>query len=269
MRWDAEPNRRGLGGVTRMRPWSLASASVVAAVLSLTSPASAGPPFRTDDPEPLDYQHFEINLFSTGTQTTGGWSGALPALEVNYGALPNFTVHAIVPQGYAAPTGAGTGFALGDIELGTKYTFLTPGDDDWFPQAAVYPLIEVPAGNQKLGLSTGHAQIFLPLWLEKVFDPWTVYGGGGYWINPGVGNKNYSFVGVALWRKVTEAFNVGIELFHQTSPGDGVKESTGFNLGAIYDFSDNWHLLASAGTGLQNRSDTNQFSYYLAVRLTF
>ena len=158
---------------------------------------------------------------------------------------------------------------MGDIEVGAKYRFINPGEDDWFPQVAFFPLVEVPVGNQHLGLSTGHAQIFLPIWLQKEFEPWTVYGGGGYWINPGIGNKNWAFFGVALWRKVTEQFHVGVEVFHQTSSGDGIKESTGLNVGTTYDLSDAWHLLASAGTGIQNRPATNEFSYYVGLQLTF
>jgi hypothetical protein len=252
-----------------MRDWSLRSAGALAAVLLFISPAFAGPPFRTDDPEPVDFQHYEISMLSLGTATSGGWSGTLPGMEVNYGVLPDLQLHTIVPQDYTAPTGGRSGLALSDVELGAKYRFITPGEDDWFPQVAVFPTIEVPVGNQKLGFSTGHAQVFLPIWLQKDFDPWTIYGGGGYWINPGAGNKNYSFFGVALWRKVTEAFNVGVEVFHQTSSADGVKESTGFNVGTTYDLSDNWHLLSSVGTGIQNRSETNQFSYYLVLQLTF
>jgi hypothetical protein len=237
--------------------------------LLLATPAVAGPPFRTDDPETVDFQHFEMTAFSIGTKTAGGWSGSLPAYEVNYGALPNLQLHAIIQQGYSAPAGGRIGFAQGDVELGAKYRFIVPGDDDWFPQVGVFPTIEVPVGNQKLGFSTGHAQVFLPIWLQKDFDPWTVYGGGGYWINPGAGNKNYSFFGAALWRKVTGKLNIGVEVFHQTSSAAGIKESTGFNVGTTYDVSENWHLLASVGTGLQNRSETNQLSYYLALQLTF
>ena len=74
------------------------------------SSAFAGPPFRADDPEPVDYQQFELNLFSQGTRTTDGWSGFLPAFEANYGALPNLQLHAIIPQGYTAPDGGRTGF---------------------------------------------------------------------------------------------------------------------------------------------------------------
>jgi hypothetical protein len=241
----------------------------IAGALLLASPAFAGPPFRTDDPETVEFQHFEITLFSTGSKTIGGWNVVLPDLEVNYGALPNLQIHAIIPQGFTAPAGGRDGFAPGDVELGMKYRFLTPGQGDWFPQAGVFPVVEVPVGNQKLGFSTGHAQVFLPIWLEKDFGRWTIYGGGGYWINPGFRNRNYSFAGVALWRKLTDQLNLGIEVFHQTSSADGVKEGTGFNIGTTYDFSENWHLLASVGTGIQNQSTTNQFSYYLAVQLTF
>jgi hypothetical protein len=239
------------------------------AAMTLAVPALAGPPFRTDDPEPVDFKHFEITLATTGTQTTGGSSGTLPLYEVNYGVLPNLQLHAIVQQGFDAPSAGRTGFALGDLELGAKYRFITPGDNDWFPQVATFPIIEVPVGNQKLGFNTGHAQVFLPIWLQKDFGQWTTYGGGGYWINPGIGNKNYVFVGAALWRKVTDQFNLGIEIFHQTSSAAGLPDSTGFDAGTTYDFSDNWHLLCSVGTGIQNRSETNRFSWYLGLQLTF
>lgn len=249
--------------------WAWYGAAGVLTALLLTAPAVAGPPFRTDDPEPVDFQHFEITLLSLGTKTSGGWSGILPGLEVNYGVLPNLQLHAIVPQGFTAPDGGRTGFALGDIELGAKYRFIAPSEDDWFPQVAVFPTVEVPAGNQKLGFSTGHAQVFLPIWLQKEFGDWTAYGGGGYWINPGAGNRNFGFVGAALWRKVAEQFNLGIEVFHQTASSSTVPDSTGFNVGAVYDVSENWHLLSSVGTGIQSASQTNQFSYYLGVQLTF
>jgi hypothetical protein len=237
--------------------------------LALTDPALAGPPFRTDDPEPVDFQHFELTLFSTGTKTQDGWTNALPAFEINYGAAPNLQLHLIMPLGYTAPTDGRSGFGLGDLELGAKYRFITPGEDDWYPQVAIFPLVEVPIGNQNMGFSTGHAQIFLPIWLQKEFGDWTVYGGGGYWINPGFGQKNWWFEGVALWRKINDQLNVGVEVFHQGSSTDGQPESTGFNAGLIYDFTEHWHLLASAGTGMQNRARTNQFSYYTGLQLTF
>lgn len=246
----------------------LCACALVLPALSAT-PALAGSPFRTDDPDVTEYQHWELNLLSSGTHIPGATTGVLPGLDVNYGAAPNLQLHAIMPLGYQSMTGRRTGFAPGDIELGAKYRFIDPGEDDWFPQVAVFPLVEVPVGNQKFGFSTGHAQVFLPVWLQKDFEPWSLYGGGGYWINPGAGNKDYWFFGTALWRRFGEDLQLGVEVFHQTANVVGGKASTGLNVGAIYDLSEHWHLLSSVGTGLQNQSATNQFSYYLGVQLTF
>jgi hypothetical protein len=253
----------------RRQHWRGLAAGALTVLLLAAVPAAAGPPFRTDDPEPVEFQNLEINLHALGTKAEMGSSGVLPGLEVNYGAMPDLQLHAIVPMNYTAPVDGRTGFAMGDIELGAKFRFITPGEDDWFPQVAVYPLIAVPSGNQNLGFSTGHTQVFLPLWLQKDFKPWTAYGGGGYWINPGVGRRNYVFFGAALWREVTENLKVGVEVFHQTSPDEIEKDSTGFNVGAIYGFADSWRVMSSVGMGLQNVSETNQLSWYLGLQRNF
>ena len=97
---------------------------------------------------------------------------------------------------------------------------------------------------------------------------WTSYGGGGYWFNPGAGNRNYWFAGWELQNQVTKQLMLGGEIFHQTADRDGGKPSTSFNAGGVFDFSENYHLLFSGGRGLQNPALTNQFSYYLAIQWT-
>jgi len=241
----------------------------VIAMLGAPSSARAGPPFRTDDPEPVDYQHWEIDAFSTATRVQGDTSGLLPSIEVNYGAVKNLQLHVIAPLAFDSPEGSGTRFGYGDTEFGAKYRFIEPSENDWWPQAAIFPLVEVPTGNAQRGLGAGHAREFIPVWLQKDFDPWTTYGGGGYWINPGAGNKNFWFFGWLLQRKVTDELALGAEIFHQTANAVGGRDSTGFNLGGIYDFTENYHLLFSAGRGLQHANTTNEFSYYIALQLTF
>lgn len=231
--------------------------------------AWAAAPFRTDDPWPTDYRNWEIYGFSSGTHKSGDTSGVLPGLEADYGAAPDLQLHAIAPLAFDKPSGSGTKFGPGDAELGFKYRFVHAGEDGWWPDVAIFPLVDLPTGDENRGLGTGHTHEFLPVWLGKEFGDWTTYGGGGYWNNPGTGNKNYWYAGWVLQRQVTKALTLGGELFHQTADTEDTKASTGFNVGAIYDFSENYHLLVSAGRGLKNVSATNEFSYYVAFQWTF
>ena len=156
-----------------------------------------------------------------------------------------------------------------DTELGVKYRFIDPGEDDWYPQLGVFPLVELPTGNAARGLGAGKWRAYLPVWLQKDWGDWTSYGGGGYWINPGPGNRNYWFAGWLLQRQVTKQLAIGAELFHQTADSQNGRDSTGFNIGGVFDVSETYHLLFSAGKGLQNAADSNQFSYYLALQSTW
>ena len=65
-------------------------------LLSLSPLALAGPPYATDDPEPTDYKHFEIYLFSGATSTRDGTVGAA-GIDFNYGAGPDLQLTAVVP----------------------------------------------------------------------------------------------------------------------------------------------------------------------------
>jgi len=237
--------------------------------LGCATASVAGPPYLTDDPTPVELGTWEATLFSTGTAFHGVTSGLGPALEVNYGVSENVQLHVIAPVGFQSPTGQKTKFGYSDTELGIKYRFVDPGDDDWFPQIAVFPLVEVPTGNQRLDLSSGHAQVFLPLWLQKDFGDWAVFGGGGYWVNPGLGNRDWWFTGLGVSRKVTERLSLGAEVFNQTASETGGKDSTGFNVGATYDISETWHLLGSIGRGMHDDESANKMAYYIGLQVSF
>jgi hypothetical protein len=49
----------------------------------------AGPPFRTDDPVPVAFGHYELYTAAIGTHLKGDTSGALPGVELTYGLIPN------------------------------------------------------------------------------------------------------------------------------------------------------------------------------------
>jgi hypothetical protein len=246
-------------------------AAALWATVLIPASALAGPPFRTDDPEPVDYQHWEFYTFTSGTHVDGDTSGVGPAIEFNYGLFPNAMVHVVAPAAFDIPSGGPNQFGYGDTELGFKYRFIEQDKKSWQPSVGTFPLLELPSGSQSRGLGAGHARLFLPLWVQKDFGDWTTYGGGGYWINQNdnFGDKNYWFFGWLLQKKVTDKLTLGGELFHQTADTvDGV-DQTGFNLGGQYDFDEHNHLLFSAGRGFQNASTTNLYSWYLGWQITY
>jgi hypothetical protein len=240
----------------------------IAALVAVATTAKAGPPYLTDDPEPPPLHHWEAVFFTMGALADGTATGSLPAIEFNYGGFENTQLHIMVPLGFAA-NGDGARFGGADIELGVKYRFVEEDDSGWRPQLAVYPQLEIPVGSGSNGFATQSADLFLPVWGQKQLDEnWSLDAGGGYWINPGSGNLNYWFSGILVQRKLTDSLVAGAELFHQTPSTNGGNVITGVNIGAVYDFDEHDHLLASAGTGLQNAARTDQFTWYIGYEIT-
>lgn len=226
--------------------------------------AFAGPPFRTDDPEPVEYKHWEVYVASQGSFDRDGTSFTAPHFEVNYGVLPDVQLHLIAPFEYVKPEGQSSHHGYGDMELGAKFRFIQETDSS--PQVGVFPVVVLPTGDKDKGLGSGEVQTFLPLWVQKSWGPWKTYGGGGYWINPGTDNKDYWFFGWLVQRDITKYLALGVELYHQTPNVEGGESRTGFNIGTTINFNEMHHLLLSAG---KDFSGSNYASFYAGYQLTF
>lgn len=172
--------------------------------------ATAGPPFLTDDPVPTEYRHYELYTFATVDKSAGiATTTAAPAVEFNWGALPNLQISfsipytflsvptatsATLPQSIAGATVSG----IGDTEFGVKFRFLqeTAGR----PQMSFYPSVEFPTGNRSNGIGNGRTWYRFPLWIQKSWGRWTTYGGGGYAVNTAPGAANFPFAGWLVQR---------------------------------------------------------------------
>ena len=230
---------------------------------------NAGPPYRTDDPEPTPLGHYEFYTFSTGMVVRDDTSGSLPGFEFNYGLIANGQLTIDASVAFDRPSDDSTQFGYGDTPISFKYRFIQEDEHGWRPQVAIFPLIQLPTGDHSRGLGAGHVLGFLPIWAQKSFGDWTIDAGGGYWINQGgVGDKNFWFSGFLLQRQVTDKLSVGGEIFHQTADTIDGHDSTGFNFGAIYDFNEHNHFVFSAGRGLQNADTTNDFSWCVGFLLS-
>src|SRR3954453_23991960 len=74
--------------------------AISAAMIIFAPPSHAGAPFVTDDRQPTEVGHFEIDLAAQYAKRHGGRSGAVPSLEVDYGALPNLELQVIAAFGF-------------------------------------------------------------------------------------------------------------------------------------------------------------------------
>jgi hypothetical protein len=235
----------------------------VLACFLLCAAAFAGPPFKTDDPAPVDLGHLEFYAFAAGQRVAGGSSGVGPALEFNYGILPDTQFHIVLPVAYDRPSDAPSQAGLGDAELGVKYRFLQ--ETDTRPQVGIFPLVELPTGDADKGLGAGHTQVFLPVWVQKSWGPWTTYGGYGWWRNPGEGARNWSYAGWLLQRDLGERLTLGGELFRTSASTLDGRSSGGIDFGGQVNFGQKHHLLFSVG---RNFSGATQSSFYFGYQFT-
>jgi len=207
----------------------------------------AGPPFQTDDPEPIDYRNFEFYTFGTADGTAAEMDTSGPAAEFNWGALPNVHLHILVPLAAIfpsnnpalAPAGEGSrAVGLGDIETGVKFRFIQEGKHR--PQVGTFVMFELPVGSAAKGLGVGKTWYKVPLWAQKSFGPWTTYGGGGETVfSNSPGYKNYPFAGWLLQRDIGKKLTLGTEVFYHGAEGLGTAQTRSaalVDIGGYYYF---------------------------------
>jgi hypothetical protein len=217
----------------------------------------AGPPFQTDDPQPVDYRHYEVYFFALADRTSLGTATLGPAVEVNWGAAPNLQLHLIVPVAGSFTPGGPVAFGVGDIETGVKYRFVQ--ETARRPQVGIFPFLELPSGNDRRGLGNGRLWARLPLWIQKTIGPWTTYGGGGAVINGAPGLHNYPFAGWLLQRDLSKKLTLGGEVFAHGGEGPdspSPRPSAMVDLGGFYNFTPGFSLLFAAGRAVAGQPET-------------
>ena len=243
------------------------------ALCGASTAAWAGPPYLTDDPEPVPLHHWELYTFVTRDQTRSNASASGPAFEINNGVAPHTQIHLIVPDAYFSSDGA-SARGLGDVEAGVKYRFLTQIRTR--PEIGTFPLVELPTGSQSRGLGNGRTWVKVPIWLQKDFGPWTTYGGGGYAYNPAPGQRNYWYGGLLIQRTISPHLTLGSEAFFQGAQANnpqttragsagtqssglqvaGARESAIWNFGGSYNFTTDFSLLLTAGHSFQGEGNS-------------
>ena len=220
--------------------------------------AQAGPPYLTDDPDPVPLHHFEAYAFALSDGTpTSGTALASPSFEMNWGAAPNLQLHLVIPFVNSFVVGQTVQHGFGDIELGAKYKLFD--ETPHRPEIGVFPFIELPAGDASRGLGVGSTWYRIPVWLKKGFGNWNVYGGGGAVLAGGYGYENYGFVSGLLQRKLSDKLTLGGELFdhgEELAGPAGIPRSILANFGGFYSFTQHFQILFAAGHSIAYNPET-------------
>jgi hypothetical protein len=222
----------------------------------------AGPPFDTDDPEPVSFRHWEYYISSINNDQSGAWSGTAPHIELNYGLIKNVQVHLLLPLNYNYDKPNSSVFGYADTEVGIKFRFMKETDNA--PQIGIFPILEIPTVKNS-EFSNGKTKIYLPVWMQKSWGKLTSYGGAGYWINPGQDNKNWIFAGWEIQYDFSKAIMLGGELYYHSADTKSAKSETGFNLGGSVNFSEKFHFIYSFG---HTFTRDNTFTSYLGLLWT-
>ncbi|MEO6041838.1 MAG: hypothetical protein ABIP41_08055, partial [Croceibacterium sp.] len=208
--------------------------------------------------------HWEIYAPLFEAEGAGAdYSGSVGA-ELNYGAAPNLQITVGLPAAAYTHDATGWRWGAGDLAVSAKYRFYH--DEAAGVQIAAFPGVTLPTATS--GLGAGRVTALLPVWAQKDFGPWSAFGGGGYAINPGAGNRDYWTGGAALARQFGKRLLVGVEADRQGPDTVGGRASTSLGVGAIYDLPGPFRLLASGGPTLGDSGDRG-FHAFAALGLDF
>ena len=232
------------------------------AITGTAVPALAGPPYLTDDPVPTDTGHWEIYAFTAaeGRRSTVDLDAGF---DLNYGPVKGVQLTATLPLSFSHAPVEGWRSGTGDVELGVKYRFIN--DEKHGFSAAMFPRAILPTAAHSPGERT---RFLLPIWIGKDFAGGTsLFGGGAFTINPGVGNRDFWQGAIAVTHDLSDRVSVGTEVTRQGSDVIGGTAQTRAGVGSIVKLGGPYALLFSGGPAWADHR--TGYHFYGALGLNF
>ena len=215
---------------------------ITLALACAATPAFAGPPYLTDDPIPTDTGHWEIYAFTQGERLESVLDADAGA-DLNFGPMKGVQLTSTLPLSFSDAPGESWRSGVGDVEIGIKYRFFE--NEAAGLSAAIFPRVILPTSSLEDG---GKTRLLLPLWLGKDFPGGTsLFGGGGYLIDPQEGHRDFWQAGLALTHDFSDQVSLGVEITQQGAETVGATAQTRAGIGAIFKLSEHASLLFSGG----------------------
>jgi hypothetical protein len=246
------------------------------AATALTLPALAGPPLITDDPDPVEKGHWEINLPYTLDVSAKDASGKrsfthqAPLFDINYGITDYAHLKLEGPFEIVDNPGEGPRAGPGDTSLGSKIRFIN--QEKGAPLSlSIFPAIGIPTGDSGRGLGEGSPVLVLPVEIGRKFfgDKLFVYADVGYEAHFANDEADIWRGGIACEAQVVDGLTfcaeVRFEYRDQGTPDDAL-----WQLGFKYALSEHVGLMAAAGRSFNPDIDAgSDLLVYIGVQLSF
>ena len=208
--------------------------------------AIAGPPYLTDDPDPVEYGHLEVTPFYQLDRATDGSELQGPGADISYGVWPDMHLNLVPVFIHTLPEGGRSEYGFGDFRVALKWRLIHETDDR--PELAIYPAVVIPTGDARRGLGNGQVSYQFPVWLEKSWGAgWSSYGGAGWTLNRAPGQRDYFYGGWQMQKQLNDAWNLGVEIYAQGATGMGASGYTALNAGGSYRLTDSTSLIFTFG----------------------
>jgi hypothetical protein len=214
------------------RRWLPALIALVSTMLLVTAAASAGPPFETDDPEPVECHHVEVDV-AQARQSEPVVTG--PAWEIDYGPAKNVEVS--------------VGAQPHETEIGSAIRFVPETKNQ--PQIGILPTVAIQ--------NNGKVETSFPIWAQKTVGAWTVFGGGGI-------SFGSEFTGLSVTRNFRSGSTLGVEIYHESQRNPTLPVPARMGIGYVDQLGPSNAIMLWAGRALQPRG-TNLL--YVGFRTTF
>lgn len=173
-----------------------------------------------------------------------GNRSARAGVDLNYGPVEDLQLTATLPLDYErASVSSRWSGGVSDVEVGAKYRFYK--NEEQHRSVAIFPRVILPTARK--GMGTGKTRLLLPVWGQQDIGKWSIFGGGGYEINPGEGQRDFWQAGMAVTHDLGRGVTVGAELTHQGPDADDAEPSTLVGIGSIVHIRGPYSLLLSAG----------------------
>jgi hypothetical protein len=226
--------------------------------------AKGGPPMITDDPDTPGDGQWEINGAYFEDRTALARDRSFPHIDFNYGLGDHIQLK--YETGYLVSSGSGIDGSKRDVDdslLGIKWRFLD--QDKAKVDVSMYPQLDLVNSKRSVwrGVAERGPNLLLPVEVAHTFGSITLVSEVGYqyssekpndWVAGLLGAFEFTkkLELMAEIRSVSERFLNGGDLI--------------VNVGLRQELVEHLKLIAAAGTGLRNGTDTTRFLGYLGFQ---